>query len=160
MSFNPDAIARLSPAARVEVQDFYARKFLAEREVTELDRRAPKRRTEIEPPDTAELARYQMTASRPAWPRVWFRNDSSRPTSFPHRWPAPVSTARRRPHGSKRLVIEWPRPRLLGCRGGTRLMPYPESFIGPMRQELTRLGVQELKTAAQVDDVFVRRRAP
>jgi putative YphP/YqiW family bacilliredoxin len=32
-------------------------------------------------------------------------------------------------------------------------MPYPESFIGPMRQELTRLGFQELKTAAQVDDV-------
>ena len=32
-------------------------------------------------------------------------------------------------------------------------MPYPESFIGPMRQELTRLGIQELKTAAQVDDV-------
>jgi len=32
-------------------------------------------------------------------------------------------------------------------------MPYPESFIGPMRQELTRLGVQELKTAAEVDDV-------
>ena len=35
-------------------------------------------------------------------------------------------------------------------------MPYPESFIGPMRQELTRLGVQELKTAAQVDDVIRR----
>ena len=32
-------------------------------------------------------------------------------------------------------------------------MAYPESFIGPMRQELTRLGVKELKTAAQVDDV-------
>ena len=32
-------------------------------------------------------------------------------------------------------------------------MPYPESFIGPMRQELTRLGVQELKTAGEVDDV-------
>lgn len=32
-------------------------------------------------------------------------------------------------------------------------MPYPESFIGPMRQELTRLGIQELKTATQVDDV-------
>ena len=32
-------------------------------------------------------------------------------------------------------------------------MPYPESFIGPMRQELTRLGIQELQTAAQVDDV-------
>jgi len=32
-------------------------------------------------------------------------------------------------------------------------MPYPESFIGPMRQELTRLGVQELKTGGEVDDV-------
>jgi putative YphP/YqiW family bacilliredoxin len=30
-------------------------------------------------------------------------------------------------------------------------MPYPESFIGPMRQELTRLGVKELRTAADVD---------
>ena len=30
-------------------------------------------------------------------------------------------------------------------------MPYPESFIGPMREELTRLGVRELKTAADVD---------
>ena len=30
-------------------------------------------------------------------------------------------------------------------------MAYPESFIGPMRQELTRLGVQELRTAADVD---------
>jgi putative YphP/YqiW family bacilliredoxin len=30
-------------------------------------------------------------------------------------------------------------------------MPYPESFIGPMRQELTRLGVQELRNPADVD---------
>ena len=30
-------------------------------------------------------------------------------------------------------------------------MAYPESFIGPMRQELTRLGVQELRTAGEVD---------
>ena len=30
-------------------------------------------------------------------------------------------------------------------------MPYPEAFIGPMRQELTRLGVQELKTPEAVD---------
>ena len=30
-------------------------------------------------------------------------------------------------------------------------MPYPESFIGPMREELTRLGVKELKTAEAVD---------
>lgn len=33
-------------------------------------------------------------------------------------------------------------------------MPYPESFIGPMRQELTRLGVQELKTPEQVDGLL------
>jgi putative YphP/YqiW family bacilliredoxin len=30
-------------------------------------------------------------------------------------------------------------------------MPYPESFIGPMREELTRLGVRELRTAQDVD---------
>jgi putative YphP/YqiW family bacilliredoxin len=30
-------------------------------------------------------------------------------------------------------------------------MPYPESFIGPMREELTRHGVQELRTPADVD---------
>ena len=33
-------------------------------------------------------------------------------------------------------------------------MPYPESFIGPMREELTRLGVQELRTAGEVDAVM------
>lgn len=32
-------------------------------------------------------------------------------------------------------------------------MPYSESFIGPMREELTRLGVQELRTAAEVEAV-------
>jgi putative YphP/YqiW family bacilliredoxin len=31
-------------------------------------------------------------------------------------------------------------------------MPYPESFIGPMRQELTSLGVRELRTAADVEN--------
>ena len=36
-------------------------------------------------------------------------------------------------------------------------MPYPESFIGPMRQELTRLGVQELRTPADVDAVMSRK---
>jgi putative YphP/YqiW family bacilliredoxin len=30
-------------------------------------------------------------------------------------------------------------------------MPYPESFIGPMRAELSRLGIEELKTAEAVD---------
>ena len=32
-------------------------------------------------------------------------------------------------------------------------MPYPEPFIAPMRAELTRLGVTELRTPEQVDDV-------
>ena len=36
-------------------------------------------------------------------------------------------------------------------------MPYPESFIGPMRQELTRLGVQELRTADAVDSLLGER---
>ncbi len=31
-------------------------------------------------------------------------------------------------------------------------MPYPESFIGPMRAELTQLGIDELRTAADVDN--------
>jgi putative YphP/YqiW family bacilliredoxin len=31
-------------------------------------------------------------------------------------------------------------------------MPYPEFMIHPMRQELTQLGVEELKTAEAVDD--------
>jgi putative YphP/YqiW family bacilliredoxin len=31
-------------------------------------------------------------------------------------------------------------------------MPYPELFIAPMRAELTRLGVQELRTQADVDN--------
>ena len=30
-------------------------------------------------------------------------------------------------------------------------MPYPEMFIAPMRAELTRLGVRELRTSADVD---------
>jgi len=30
-------------------------------------------------------------------------------------------------------------------------MPYPEPFIAPMRAELTRLGVRELRTPADVD---------
>jgi putative YphP/YqiW family bacilliredoxin len=33
-------------------------------------------------------------------------------------------------------------------------MPYPESFIGPMREELTRLGVRELRTASAVDETL------
>jgi putative YphP/YqiW family bacilliredoxin len=36
-------------------------------------------------------------------------------------------------------------------------MAYPESFIGPMRQELTRLGVRELRTAADVDALLAEK---
>jgi putative YphP/YqiW family bacilliredoxin len=35
-------------------------------------------------------------------------------------------------------------------------MTYPEFFVAPMRQELTRLGVRELKTAAEVDALLGR----
>jgi putative YphP/YqiW family bacilliredoxin len=31
-------------------------------------------------------------------------------------------------------------------------MPYPEPFVAPMRAELTRLGVRELRTPEQVDE--------
>lgn len=33
-------------------------------------------------------------------------------------------------------------------------MPYPESFIGPMRTDLTRYGVEEARTPADVDRVL------
>jgi len=33
-------------------------------------------------------------------------------------------------------------------------MPYPEMLVAPMRQELTRLGVQELRTADDVDQTL------
>jgi putative YphP/YqiW family bacilliredoxin len=33
---------------------------------------------------------------------------------------------------------------------------YPEFFVAPMREELTRLGVQELRTAAEVDQALKR----
>jgi putative YphP/YqiW family bacilliredoxin len=35
-------------------------------------------------------------------------------------------------------------------------MPYPESFIAPMREELVRLGVDELRTAADVDTAVTK----
>ena len=33
-------------------------------------------------------------------------------------------------------------------------MPYPEQFIAPMRAELTRFGVEEARTAADVDRIL------
>ena len=76
MSFGPEAIERLLPAARVEVQDFYARKFLAERERWAQERRAGRSASAAE---AAPAAGAVVPAARPRWPRVvWFRNDTSR----------------------------------------------------------------------------------
>src|SRR5262245_42093804 len=36
-------------------------------------------------------------------------------------------------------------------------MPYPEFFVAPMREELTRFGVRELRTADEVDALLGRR---
>jgi len=75
MLFEPEAIERLSPAARVEVQDFYARKFLASRE-----RRAPERRAANRTAATTPVvAAIEPPAAPQRWPRgVWFRNDTTR----------------------------------------------------------------------------------
>jgi hypothetical protein len=88
MQFDPDEIARLSPAARVEVQDFYARKFLAERAAPQPDRRVARHQRTPQPGEALGTTPAPTQAPQ-VWPRVWFRNDSSRPTSFPHQWPAP-----------------------------------------------------------------------
>jgi len=37
-------------------------------------------------------------------------------------------------------------------------MPYPEQMVAPMRAELVEMGVQELRTAREVDDFFARYR--
>jgi hypothetical protein len=75
MLFEPEAIERLSPAARVEVQDFYARKFLAARERRAPERRAANRTAAADP----EAAVIDRPAAPLRWPRgVWFRNDTSR----------------------------------------------------------------------------------
>ncbi|HLL82336.1 MAG TPA: BrxA/BrxB family bacilliredoxin [Longimicrobium sp.] len=39
-------------------------------------------------------------------------------------------------------------------------MPYPEMLVAPMRAELTRLGVQELKTAQEVEQTLGDTREP
>ena len=36
-------------------------------------------------------------------------------------------------------------------------MPYPEFFVEPMRKELTQLGVEELRTAADVDAAVTKK---
>ncbi len=36
-------------------------------------------------------------------------------------------------------------------------MAYPEFFVAPMREELTQLGIEELRTAAEVDKALSRK---
>ena len=36
-------------------------------------------------------------------------------------------------------------------------MAYPEFFVAPMREELTRLGIEELRTPAEVDEALSRK---
>ena len=75
MPFDPDSIERLSPDARVEVQDFYARRFLAARESPVPDRRVVTRPTQKDRPPGVTV----RPAAPQRWPRaVWFRNDTSR----------------------------------------------------------------------------------
>lgn len=96
MPFDPDEIARLSPEARVEVQDFYARKFLAGREAWQPERRHARHHEETAP---EQVPPARLPDARPAWPRVWFRNDSSRPTSPVNQLDPPV-----RPRDNVRIV--------------------------------------------------------
>jgi hypothetical protein len=81
MLFDQDEIERLSPAARVEVQDFYVRKHFADRHVTLPERRARKQPMQTEMADAGTTAADVERADRRRWPRVWYRNDSSRPSA-------------------------------------------------------------------------------
>src|SRR4051812_31385846 len=49
-------------------------------------------------------------------------------------------------------------PRNVNPRGGR--MPYDERFITPMRQELTRLGVEEMRTREEVDQALAEATEP
>lgn len=39
-------------------------------------------------------------------------------------------------------------------------MPYPEMMVAPMREDLTRIGFKELRTASDVDDVLGEEERP
>jgi hypothetical protein len=80
MLFDQEDIERLSPAVRVEVQDYYVRKHFADRHVASPERRLPKgaELPREQPADTGGPEVVEVVAPRRAWPRVWQRNDSSR----------------------------------------------------------------------------------
>jgi hypothetical protein len=77
MLFNPEDIERLSPSARVEVQDYYVRKHFADRRRTVPERRAS-RVAVASGDDKTDTPQSDPNEGRRPWPRVWYRNDSSR----------------------------------------------------------------------------------
>jgi hypothetical protein len=76
MLFDPEDIERLSPTARVEVQDYYVRKHFADRLVVALERRAAKV-ADVPVPDQAAAEMAEAVDARRPWPRVWYQHDSS-----------------------------------------------------------------------------------
>jgi hypothetical protein len=81
MQFDQDEIDRLSPEARVEVQDFYVRKHFADRHIATPERRGRKRAMVEQAAHAEPAAPAEEREERRAWPRVWYRNDSSRPSA-------------------------------------------------------------------------------
>jgi hypothetical protein len=66
MAFDPEAIERLSPSARVEVQDYYARKFLAEVEPHQPERRR------------AMKIKHQLDGRMvSSWPKPWTHTNNA-----------------------------------------------------------------------------------
>jgi hypothetical protein len=104
MLFDPDAIDRLSPSARVEVQEFYARKYLVERVSFIPERRVRKAAMarasqSLTPadPEPLEIDATNVAApKRPPWPKAWHRNDSSRPPALPREGADRTTTPSRR----------------------------------------------------------------
>jgi hypothetical protein len=77
MAFNQEDVERLSPSARVEVQDYYVRRHFADKHFAQPERRAPKL-AELASAKQTDLTDSDVVEARRPWPRVWQRNDSSR----------------------------------------------------------------------------------
>jgi hypothetical protein len=81
MPFDQEEIDRLSPSARVEVQDYYVCKHFADRHVATPERRRGKLAMQAQEPGPAADDGSVERVERRSWPRVWYRNDSSRPAA-------------------------------------------------------------------------------
>lgn len=67
--------------------------------------------------------------------------------------PCPICTGTRQTHEERTTTVQPREIRILSERSP---VVYPEFFIAPMREELTRLGVRELRTAAEVDEALTK----